>query len=51
MKVIMKNAVDHVYELLVLKAENPEEYQSKIRFGERYTARWDDPETPRSRRA
>lgn len=51
MKVIMKNAVDHVYELLVLKAENPEEYESKIRFGERYTARWDDPETPRSRRA
>jgi hypothetical protein len=34
MKVIMKNAVDHVYALLVLKAENPEEYESKIRFGE-----------------
>jgi hypothetical protein len=48
MKVIMKNAVDHVYALLVLKTENPQEYEVKIRFGERYAARWDDPEKLRS---
>jgi hypothetical protein len=48
MKVIMKNAVDQVYALLVLKAKNPEEYQSRIRYGERYTAAWDDPQEPRS---
>jgi hypothetical protein len=51
MKAIMKNAVNRVYGLLVLKAENPEEYEAKIRFGERYTARWDEPEIPRGRRA
>ena len=43
-KLITKNAVDHVYALLVLKAEQPGEYESKIRFGERYTAKWDEPE-------
>ncbi len=43
-KAIMKNAVNRVYVLLVLKAEDPAEYEAKIRFGERYTARWDDPE-------
>ena len=48
MKLIMKNAVDQVYALLVLKAENSQEYEFKIRFGERYTASWDDPEKPRS---
>jgi hypothetical protein len=48
MKVIMKNAVDQVYALLMLKAKNPEEYESKIRYGERYTAAWDDPPEPRS---
>jgi hypothetical protein len=52
MKKIMKNAVnpvDHVYALLVLREENPEEYESKIRIEERYTAKWDDPEMPRDR--
>lgn len=47
MKAIMKNAVNHLYELLVLKHEDPVEYESKIQFGERYTARWDEPEMPR----
>lgn len=50
MKAIMKNAVNHLYELLVLKHEDPVEYESKIQFGERYTARWDEPEMPRKRR-
>jgi len=40
----MKTAVNQVYALLVLKAEEPEEYASRIQFGERYTATWDDPE-------
>jgi hypothetical protein len=43
MKRIMKNAVDHVYALLCLKDENPAEYESRITFGERYTAHWDEP--------
>jgi hypothetical protein len=50
MKMIVKNAVDHVYALLVLKEENPEEYETKVRFGKRYTAKWDDPKMPRSPR-
>jgi hypothetical protein len=45
-KLITKNAVDHVYALLVLKTEQPGEYESKIRFGERYTTKWDEPEMP-----
>ena len=40
---IMSNAVDHVYALLQLKAENAEKYESEIQFGERYTTDWDDP--------
>jgi len=50
MKAIMKNAVNHVYQLLVLREENPVEYEAKIRFGERHTANWDKPEMPRRRR-
>ena len=50
MKLIMKNAVDHIYALLLLKEEDPLEYESKIRFGERYTAKWDEPEIPSRRR-
>jgi len=49
MKAIMKHAVNHVYQLLVLREENPVEYEAKIRFGERYTANWDKPEMPRRR--
>ncbi|MGH9631736.1 MAG: hypothetical protein ACRD7E_25800 [Bryobacteraceae bacterium] len=51
MKLIMKNAVDHVYALLSLKVERPEEYECRIRLGERYTAKWDEPRMPRDRRA
>ena len=47
MKTIMKNAVDHVYALLCLKAENPAEYESSIQFGTRYTGQWDEPRIPR----
>lgn len=43
MKAIMKNAVDRVYTLLCLKSEDPLQYERQIRFGERYTTRWDDP--------
>jgi hypothetical protein len=46
MKLIMTNAVNHLYALLALKTENPPEYESRIRLGERYTAKWDDPHTP-----
>lgn len=47
MKVIIKNAVDQLYALLLLKIDNPYEYERKIHFGERYTSRWDDPEIPK----
>ena len=44
MKVIMKNAVNRVYSLLQLKADDPDGYEREIALGERYTAKWDDPE-------
>lgn len=44
MKLIMKNAVNHVYKLLRLKAEDPGLYEREIAFGERQSANWDDPE-------
>ena len=50
MKAIMQNAVDRVYALLALKTEDPAEYERQIRFGERYTAKWDDPKIPTRRR-
>ncbi len=50
MKTIMRNALNRLCEPLVLKKEDPVEYESKIRFGERYTARWDEPEMPGKRR-
>jgi hypothetical protein len=50
MKLIMKNAVDHVYALLSLKTAKPEEYESRIQFGERYTATWDEPSMPEGHR-
>jgi hypothetical protein len=50
MKTIMKNAVDHVYKLLCLKSENPAEYESQVKFGERHTARWDEPEPVKARK-
>jgi hypothetical protein len=45
-RLIMRNAVNRVYRLLVLKAENPTEYKRQNRFGERYTRFWDDPDCP-----
>jgi hypothetical protein len=50
MKVIMKNAVNQVYKLLRLKADDPEGYERQIAFGERYTLSWDDPEQRKERR-
>jgi len=44
MKLILKNAVNRVYALLRLKAEDPDRYAHEIAFGERYTRKWDDPE-------
>jgi hypothetical protein len=41
--------VDHVYHLLLLREENPVEYESKISLGARYTAKWDEPQIPRRR--
>jgi len=46
MKLVMKSAVDRVYALLSLKNEDPEQYESRIQFGERYTTTWDEPEMP-----
>ena len=44
MKLIMKNAVNRVYSLLRLKADDPDSYARQIAYGERCTAQWDDPE-------
>jgi len=44
MKLLMKNAVNRVYELLWLKTHHPEKYQASVEFGARYTSKWDDPE-------
>jgi hypothetical protein len=43
MMAIMKSAVDQLYRLLVLKAEDPRMYESEIRRGTGYTAAWDEP--------
>jgi hypothetical protein len=44
MKAIMKNAVNKLYKLLILKVRDPEEYGRQIDFGARYTAAWDAPD-------
>ena len=44
MKLIMKNAVNRVYWLLRLKADDPDNYARQIAHGERCTLSWDDPE-------
>ena len=44
MKVIMKNAVNRVYSLLRLQADDPEGYERQIAYGERCTLNWDEPE-------
>ena len=46
MKAIMRNAVNKLYALLLLKSSNHDKYESEIRFSERYTANWDEPTTP-----
>jgi hypothetical protein len=45
MKTVMKNAVSRLYALLLLKAENAQEYERQLQFGDLYTRRWDDPES------
>jgi hypothetical protein len=45
MKAIMKHAVDEMYRLLRLKAEDPSMYQAEIRRGSAHTETWDDPVT------
>ena len=42
-KVIVKNAVDHVYKLLWLRERKPQEYDAQIKFAESYTTSWDHP--------
>ena len=37
MKTIMKNAVDHLCNLLLLKATHPERFETQINFGALYT--------------
>jgi len=44
MILITKNAVNHVYRLLKLKASDAAEYERQIAFGARYTQKWDDPD-------
>ena len=51
MRMIMKNAVDRVYAFLLLRDQDPEKCESQMHFGNRYTANWDEPETPGSRRS
>ena len=43
-KLIMKSAVNHVYKLLRLKADDPDKYERQIAYGERCTANCDEPE-------
>jgi hypothetical protein len=42
-KLIMQNAVDHVYKLLWLRESKPQECEAEITFAESYTTSWDDP--------
>ena len=42
-KLIMQDAVDHVYKLLWLRESKPQEYEAQITFAESYTTSWDDP--------
>lgn len=49
-KKIMKNAVDHMYALLCLRSENSAEYELRMKLGEGYTPRWDEPKEPRKSR-
>jgi hypothetical protein len=44
MKLIMKNAVNHVYRLLRLKSTDPAQFEREIAYGDQCTLMWDDPE-------
>jgi len=41
----MKVATGTVYQLLWLKQNDPEKYETTIGFGNRYTLSWDEPKT------
>jgi len=41
MKNIMKQAVDTIYKLLLLKQNDPEKYDATVELGSRYTQLWD----------
>jgi len=43
MKLIMKNAVDHVYKFSVIKKAAPVRYQEIIKYGIEVAYQWDDP--------
>src|ERR1700723_2543478 len=43
MKLIMKNAVDHVYKFGVVKKTDPVRYQEIIKYGNEVAEQWDDP--------
>jgi hypothetical protein len=43
MKLIMKNAVDHVYKFSVIKKTDPLRYQEIIKYGNEVAHRWEDP--------
>ena len=43
MKAIMKNAVDRVYTLLLLKQDEPEMFDALMQSNLIYTSHWDDP--------
>jgi hypothetical protein len=43
MKLIMKNAVDRVFSLLLLRDTDPEAYECEIAFGTRNSVGWDEP--------
>jgi hypothetical protein len=44
MKTIMKSAVDTLYRLLWQRENDSKHYLENLALGERYTARWDEPE-------
>ena len=44
MKAIMKSAVDTLYRLLWQRENDSKHYLENLALGERYTARWDEPE-------
>ena len=48
MKDIMKNAVNSVYTLLLLKDQEPEKYNRLVQLGLLFTVDWDDPENRQS---